>query len=99
MLQHVKRFRSKEWVFCNFLQSLLGKLFHVAKIVVPARAFLNCMLWYLRGDLSSRCIRLGQSLHYDLCWFEQVSFDIVRPGMSNDMYVDASQEGFKGLLG
>ena len=43
-------FAGKNRVTRRLLQSLLGKLLYLANIVIPARAFLNRMLWYLRSQ-------------------------------------------------
>ena len=50
------------------LQSLLGKLLYVAKIVVPVQAFLNQMLTYLRGEIDTS-ITFGEDFKRDLTWF------------------------------
>ena len=43
-------FVNKNRVSRRTLQSLLGKLLYMAKVLAPARAFLNRMLWYLRAQ-------------------------------------------------
>ena len=50
------------------LQSLLGKLLYVAKIVVPVQALLNRMLTYLRGETGT-CISIGKDFKHNLAWF------------------------------
>ena len=61
-------FVGKKRVSRKQLQSLLGKLLYLTKILTPARAFLNRMLWYLRGQ-QSFFINLGEGFSRDLQWF------------------------------
>ncbi len=53
------------------LQSILGKLFHVAQCVAPARKFLNRMLNTLRACPQSGGIKLDEDFAKDLHWFRR----------------------------
>jgi hypothetical protein len=51
------------------IQSLLGKLFHVAQCVPPARKFLNRMLFTLRKCPQQGRVILDDDFRKDLKWF------------------------------
>ena len=60
----------KHYCMRDALQSLLGKLLYLAKIIIPAWGFLNRMLSYLRGTDQA-----GKTFHKDVFirrWFKQV---------------------------
>jgi len=57
------------------LQSILGKLFHVAQCVEPARKFLNRMLATLRACPQSGYISLDEDFKKDLSWFRRYMAD------------------------
>ena len=106
ILTECKNFKTKKVVSRKNLQSLLGKLLYVAKIVVPARAFLNRMLWYLRST-KSELIRLGDTFHRDLLWFtrfltlfnESPSFKMIGDRDDIHVWVDASLVGIGAVWG
>ena len=87
------------------LQSLLGKLLYLAKIIVPARGFLNRMLSYLRGNKQSNTIYLGKDFKKDLLWFQKIlctinpeaKYSIVQEQHLVDVYVDASLQGLGAI--
>ena len=87
------------------LQSLLGKLLYLAKIIVPARGFLNRMLSYLRGSNQSNNIYLGKDFKRDLLWFRKIlgtinpeaKYSIVNEQHFIDVYVDASLQGLGAI--
>ena len=55
------------------LQSLIGKLLYISKIIKPARAFLSRMLTVLRNSSKGSEITLNDSFHLDLQWFRDFS--------------------------
>ena len=81
-------------------------MLYVAKIVVPARAFLNRMLWYLRST-ESTVIRLGETFHRNLSWFtrflalfnESPSFKMTGNRDDIHVWVDASLTGIGAVWG
>ena len=96
-------FQNQSRVTRQSLQSLLGKLLYLAKITVPAQAFLNQMLWHLRKQ-QGLVIYLGRSFHQDLAWFitllrefyQSPTFKMLNDHDAPDVYVDAPLEGFGG---
>ena len=50
-------------------QSLLGKLLHIHKCVIPARIFINRMLALFRENSNKRRIYLTPEFHKDFPWF------------------------------
>ena len=89
------------------LQSLLGKLLYISKIVVPAGAFLNRMLQVLRDNKNKRWICLNREFHRDLNWFgaflptfnDAVTFQMIEGNQMFDLYVDASLQGLGACWG
>ena len=81
----IQQFEGARVVSKQRVQSLLGKLLYVAKIVVPARTFLNRMLAHLRYAHSQTFVVLGPEFQRDIAWFRSllhkfnnhVSFDMV----------------------
>ena len=51
------------------LQSLLGKLLYISRIIRPARAFLNRMLQWLRTTDGNQRIAVSGGFRKDLDWF------------------------------
>ena len=88
------------------LQSLLGKLLYMAKILAPARAFLNRMLWYLRTQ-KGPFINLGEQFRRDLYWFRKLlanyhqppTFKIINDNDKLHVFVDASLQGLGAVWG
>ena len=86
------------------LQSLLGKLLYVSKVIRPARGFLNRMLQCLR-DMRSVSVLVEGDLQRDLTWFRKfvTSFNgtttFANWAGSNDheVYADASLMGLGGV--
>ena len=106
VLEECQKFHGRTRVSRQVLQSLLGRLLYVAKVVVPARAFLNRMLSYLR--LQHRpIIHLGEAFVKDLNWFTSLvqaynqspSFDMIEQGLVEHVFVDASLLGLGGCWG
>ena len=96
-----EQFRGRRTCKRRELQSLLGKLLYLAKIIIPARGFLNRMLAYLRNMGQNNTIRLGDSFSKDLAWFQRLltvmnpeaTYAMVDEQDHIDLYVDASLQG------
>ena len=103
ILGECSRFYGRRRVSTESLQSLLGRLLYVAKVVVPARAFLNRMLSYLRIQ-QGPVIYLGEAFEKELNWFTSLlcdfnrapSFGVIDQNGIQDIFVDASLEGIGG---
>ena len=63
--QQCDAFVGKKMVTKQQLQLLLGKLLYVANTIIPAQAFLNQVLWYMRGQ-EAPFIKLGDKFESDL---------------------------------
>ena len=106
ILEECQKFHGWLRVSRQALQSLLGRLLYVAKVVVPARAFLNRMLSYLRLQ-QGPIIRLGEAFVRDLNWFTSLihaynqspSFDMIEQASEQHVFVDASLLGLGGYWG
>ena len=106
VLDECHKFHGCTRVSRQALQSLLGRLLYVAKVVVPARAFLNHMLAYLRLQ-QGPIIHLGEAFVKDLNWFTSLisaynqspSFDMIDQGSVQHIFVDASLLGLGGCWG
>ena len=82
------------------LQSLLGKLLYISKIVMPARAFLNRMLQVLRDNKNKRWICLNNWFGALLPTFnDAVTFRMIEGDQLFDLYVDASLQGLGACWG
>ena len=100
--EFVNKNRVSRWT----LQSLLGKLLHMAKVLAPARAFLNRMLWYLRAQ-KDPLINLGEQFRRDLHWFRKLlssyhqppTFKIINDNDKLHVFVDASLQGLGAVWG
>ena len=51
------------------LQSLLGKLLYVSKVMVPARGFFNCRLRCLQEAKGNKWVKLTKAFYNDMKWF------------------------------
>lgn len=87
------------------LQSILGKLMHVAKCVKPARLFIARLLEALRS-MRKNFIRVTDDMKCDLIWFQEFSsqwnsVSIIPHDRPGDRYlvVDASGSGIGGTDG
>ena len=106
VLEECQKFHGRTRVSRQALQSLLGRLIYVAKVVVPARAFLNRMLSYLRLQ-QGPIIHLGEAFVKDLNWFTSLvraynqspSFDMIEQRLVQHVFVDASLLGLGGCWG
>lgn len=80
------------------LQSIIGKVIHVAKCIRPARLFVSRLLEALRG-MKRKFIKVSPDMKADLLWFEEFSAQWNGVGLINtrtpdlDVYVDASGSG------
>lgn len=86
------------------LQSLLGRLLHVAKCIKPARLFVSRLLEALR-NAKGRYIRVNQDMKRDLLWFREFCHawngnSLVQTSTpSRCISVDASGSGIGGTDG
>ena len=102
----VKSFEGVASVTRQKYQLLLGKFLYVAKIVIPARPFLNRMLHYLCCQKGANRIALSEQFHRDLCLFRKLLitfnkgalFDIVMGKGEVTVFVDPSLLGM-GRIG
>lgn len=80
------------------LQSIIGKVIHVAKCIRPARLFVSRLLEALRG-MRKKYLKVTQEMKDDLLWFKEFSSEWNGVGLINmsspdlDVYVDASGSG------
>lgn len=80
------------------LQSVIGKLIHVAKCIKPARLFVSRLLEALRG-MKKKFLRVTSEMKQDLMWFSEFSahwngvglINVSEPSMN--IFVDASGSG------
>ena len=68
-LEAVKRFTSARSINKRQLQSLIGKLVHVAKCVTPARIFISHLLQALRAFGDRWYMPVSTDMRADLAWF------------------------------
>lgn len=86
------------------LQSVIGKVIHVAKCIRPARLFVSRLLEALRG-MKKKYLRVSAEMRADLLWFEEFSSQWNGVGLISssppdiDVYVDASGSGIGGTDG
>ena len=84
------------------LQQLLGKLFHIAQCVKPARLFLGRMLTLLRAENSTVSIRLTDEFKKDVSWFTKFlpsynGIHMIRPSIADvEVHVDSCLTGCGG---
>lgn len=80
------------------LQSIIGKLIHIAKCIKPARLFVSRLLEALRG-MKKKFIKVSPDMKQDLLWFSEFSAQWNGVGLINtstpsmDLFVDASGSG------
>lgn len=80
------------------LQSVIGKVIHVAKCIRPARLFVSRLLEALRG-MKKKFIKVSRDMRADLIWFQEFSAQWNGVGLINtrapdmDVFVDASGSG------
>ena len=106
-MQIVVNFGQKRCISRQQLQSLLGKLLYISKIIVPARAFLNRMLACLRNSGNHKWVALSTEFQKDLSWFRKslgtfndtVTFHIIQEQEHIVVFVDASLRGLGVLWG
>lgn len=55
------------------LQSVIGKVIHVAKCIRPARLFVSRLLEALRGMKNKRYIKVSKEMRDDFIWFQEFS--------------------------
>lgn len=88
----------------SHLQSVLGRLLHVAKCVRPARLFVSRLLEALRS-MTRPYIRVSSEMKRDLSWFREFCHAwngvglIPPPAPSRHIIVDASGSGIGGTDG
>lgn len=86
------------------LQSIIGKVIHVAKCIKPARLFVSRLLEALRG-MKKKYLKVSQDMRDDLLWFKEFSAEWNGVGLINtrapdmDVYVDESGSGIGGSDG
>lgn len=86
------------------LQSVIGKVIHVAKCIRPARLFVARLLEALRG-MKKKHLKVSKEMKDDLLWFKEFSSEWNGVGLINtrppdlDIYVDASGSGIGGYDG
>ena len=68
ILAEIERCRHKKTIHRRMYESLLGRLLHVAKCVVPARAFLSRMLQAYR-DAKGWFVKVTPEVKADIDWF------------------------------
>ena len=106
ILQECQDNINKKYIRSRDLQSLLGKLLYVVKIVLPACAFLNRLLARLRGG-TKIWLLVDVDFKRDLTWFikflhtynDNIQFDMVTYQRRVKLEVDASLEGLGGVMG
>ena len=69
IVRTVDEFSRKTFMSKKELQSLLGKLLYISKIIRPARGFLNRMLQTLRNMSNMTRIKIDEEFTRDLNWF------------------------------
>ena len=67
----VNSFIHKSYMCKRDLQSLLGRLLYVSKVIKPARGFLNQMLQTLRNMTGVNRAKIDNDFRRDLNWFKQ----------------------------
>lgn len=67
-LEVVKKYKARRSMSKKELQSVIGKLVHVAKCVPPARLFISCLLEALR-EAKKKYIKVSGDMKQDLNWF------------------------------
>ena len=93
-LDQVKNVVKRRSITKKTLQSLLGRLLHIAKCVRPAQLFVSKLLEALRG-MQHFYINVNSEMRSDLKWFIQFCLDwngvamIPRQNADMDLYVDA----------
>ena len=88
------------------LQSLIGRLLYVSKIIKPARAFLNRMIETLRAIPEGRRLTVNRDFQRDLQWFRQFirvfndtcSCSNWEGSVDIELYTDASLLGLGGVM-
>lgn len=86
------------------LQSVIGKVIHVAKCIRPARLFVSRLLEALRG-MKKKYLKVSSEMRADLLWFEEFSSQWNGVGLIStrapdmDVYVEASGSGIGGTDG
>ena len=100
IIHKCEAFEGKQEVHKTELQSLLGKLLYVSKIIRPARGFLNRMLNTLRRA-QQKVVHLDEGFHKELAWFRvflshfngRTSFANWGDKVEGEIFVDASLHG------
>ena len=70
-LAAVSRYGAAKSINKRQLQSLIGRLVHVAKCVEPARIFISCLLQGLRAFCDRSYIKVSDDMRADLAWFAE----------------------------
>jgi hypothetical protein len=88
------------------LQTLIGSLIFLHKVIKPARLFVNPILTLLRDMGEAPQVAINEGTHQDLGWFIACAhavndfvtiFKCLRPRL--DIFMDASLQGLGGALG
>ena len=104
IVQEVNAFDQKTYMYKRELQSLLGKLLYISKIVQLVRGFLNPMLQALRRMHGQRA-KINTEFKKDLGWFRKflqvfngcTSFDNWTGESDNVCFIDASLQGLGAI--
>lgn len=100
----VKKYKKRRSMSKRELQSLIGRLIHVAKCVSPARLFVSRLLDALRAA-DRKYLKVTREMKADLDWFTVFCEDwngislISRAAPNKSMVVDASLTGIGGTDG
>ena len=104
VLELVSKYKKARSMTKKNLQSLLGKLLHVAKCVRPARLFLARLLEALRA-MKGNYLNVNAEMRADMRWFEEFCGQwngksyIPDPAPNRDIHVDACLSGIGGTDG
>ena len=97
-LKEIKKVNRRSTITRKQLQSIIGRLMHIAKCVAPARLFVCRLLDLLRGDPLPK-YQISESARADLKWFISYLKDwngvayIPSTSVSKTIYTDACMKG------
>ena len=101
IIKMCKEYESRTVVTKTELQSLLGKLLYVSKIIRPTGGFLKRMLQTLRNASSTNTVELEEGFQKELSWFSvflkefngKTTFRNWKSKVEHQVFVDASLHG------